>query len=112
DHLAPLDESIDLTSVRRQLRDTLVAQVDGDGGFGGAPKFPRPSFVVAVLEFDDVAARHAVESTLDAMSRRGLYDHLGGGFARYSVDGEWHVSHFEKMLSDKDLLARRYTAAP
>jgi hypothetical protein len=108
DHLAPLHESIDLSTVRHRLRDDLVAQVDADGGFGGAPKFPRPSFVEALLEFDDVAARQAVTITLDAMSRRGLYDHVGGGFARYSVDGEWHVPHFEKMLSDQALLATCY----
>jgi hypothetical protein len=109
DHLAPLNESLDLDAVRRRLRDDLVAQVDVDGGFGGAPKFPRPSFVEALLEFDDdAAARDAVATTLEAMSRRGLYDHLGGGFARYSVDGEWHVPHFEKMLSDQALLARCY----
>ncbi|HEY1761386.1 MAG TPA: thioredoxin domain-containing protein [Acidimicrobiales bacterium] len=108
DHLAPLHESLDLAAVRRRLRDDLLAQVDADGGFGGAPKFPRPSFVEALLEFDDTAARDAVAVTLDAMSRRGLYDHLGGGFARYSVDGEWHVPHFEKMLSDQALLARCY----
>jgi len=111
DHLAPLHESLDLDDVRRRLRDHLVAQVDADGGFGGAPKFPRPSFVEALLEFDDIAARDAVTTTLDAMSRRGLYDHLGGGFARYSVDGEWHVPHFEKMLSDQALLARCYIDA-
>jgi uncharacterized protein len=111
DHLAPLHESIDLASVRRRLRHDLVAQVDADGGFGGAPKFPRPSFVEALLEFDDTEARDAVVVTLDAMSRRGLYDHLGGGFARYSVDGEWHVPHFEKMLSDQALLVRCYLDA-
>jgi hypothetical protein len=111
DHLAPLHESLDLAGVRRRLRDDLVAQVDPNGGFGGAPKFPRPSFVDALLEFDDTAARDAVALTLDAMSRRGLYDHLGGGFARYSVDGEWHVPHFEKMLSDQALLARCYIDA-
>ncbi|HWD96772.1 MAG TPA: thioredoxin domain-containing protein [Acidimicrobiales bacterium] len=111
DHLAPLHESINLASVRQRLRDDLVAQVDDNGGFGGAPKFPRPSFVEALLEFDDPSARRAVTTTLDAMSRRGLYDHLGGGFARYSVDGEWHVPHFEKMLSDQALLARCYLDA-
>src|ERR1700691_179108 len=68
DHLAPLQESIDLTSVRRRLRDDLVAKVDPDGGFGGPPKFPRPSFIEALLEFDDDEARHAVTITLDAMS--------------------------------------------
>jgi uncharacterized protein len=111
DQLAPLHETLDLDDVRRRLRDHLLAQVDDDGGFGGAPKFPRPSFVEALLEFDDAAARDAVTTTLDAMSRRGLYDHLGGGFARYSVDGEWHVPHFEKMLSDQALLARCYVDA-
>ncbi len=108
DHLAPLRDEIDLAAVRRRLRDDLVAQVDDDGGFGGAPKFPRPSFVEALLEFDDPAARAAVRRTLDAMSRRGLYDHVGGGFARYSMDAQWHVPHFEKMLSDQALLARCY----
>ncbi|MGA7834485.1 MAG: thioredoxin domain-containing protein, partial [Acidimicrobiales bacterium] len=108
DHLEPLHESIDLAAVRQRLDESLVAQVDDDGGFGGAPKFPRPSFVAALLEFDDPASRDAIGRTMDAMSRRGLYDHFGGGFARYSVDGEWHVPHFEKMLSDQALLARCY----
>jgi uncharacterized protein YyaL (SSP411 family) len=111
DHLAPFTDSVDLATSRRRLRDELVARVDADGGFGDAPKFPRPSYVEALLEFDDVAAREALERTLDAMSRRGLYDHLRGGFARYSVDGEWHVPHFEKMLSDQALLARAYLRA-
>ena len=60
-----------------------------------------------------MTTKHAplIERTLDAMSRRGLYDHLRGGFARYSVDAEWHVPHFEKMLSDQALLARTYLRA-
>ncbi len=111
DHLAPASASLDLESVRETLRRELLERFDEDGGFGEAPKFPRPSFVEALLEFDDDASRRAVEITLDAMSRRGLYDHLGGGFARYSVDGEWHVPHFEKMLSDQALLARCYLDA-
>jgi uncharacterized protein YyaL (SSP411 family) len=111
DHLAPPSESLELASVREILRHELLKRFDGDGGFGGAPKFPRPSFVEALLEFDDEASRQAVVVTLDAMSRRGLYDHFGGGFARYSVDGEWHVPHFEKMLSDQALLARCYLDA-
>ncbi|MGA2968805.1 MAG: thioredoxin domain-containing protein [Acidimicrobiales bacterium] len=108
DHLAPREESIDLVAVRTSLRHELIGRVDADGGFGGAPKFPRPSFVRALLEFDDGPSVEAVTRTLDAMSRRGLYDHLCGGFARYSVDDEWHVPHFEKMLSDQALLARVY----
>ena len=111
DHLAPFDSTLDLAAVRQHLRDELLTQVDANGGFGTAPKFPRPSFVEALLEFDDPESRDAVTRTLDAMSRRGLYDHLGGGFARYSVDGEWHVPHFEKMLSDQALLARCYLRA-
>jgi uncharacterized protein YyaL (SSP411 family) len=111
DHLAPYSETLDLVASRRRLRDELVGRVDDDGGFGDAPKFPRSSYVEALLEFDDDEARAAVERTLDAMSRRGIYDHLRGGFARYSVDGEWHVPHFEKMLSDQALLARTYLRA-
>jgi hypothetical protein len=111
DHLAPFHETLDLGAVRHHLRDELVAQVDSVGGFGGAPKFPRPSFVDALLEFDDPTSRSAVSRTLESMSRGGLFDHFGGGFARYSVDGEWHVPHFEKMLSDQALLARCYLRA-
>ena len=111
DHLAPFNDRIDLVAVERLLRDELVAQVDEEGGFGTAPKFPRPSFIEALVRFEDNEARGAVARTLEAMSRRGLYDHFGGGFARYSVDGEWHVPHFEKMLSDQALLARCYLDA-
>ncbi|HEV3268091.1 MAG TPA: DUF255 domain-containing protein, partial [Acidimicrobiales bacterium] len=111
DHLAPFDDTLDLGAIRNKLRDELIGQVDVEGGFGRAPKFPRPSFVEALLDFDDEEARDAVALTLDAMSRRGLYDHLEGGFARYSVDAEWHVPHFEKMLSDQALLARCYLRA-
>jgi len=111
DHLAPFTDTLDLVASRRRLRDELVGRVDVDGGFGDAPKFPRSSYVESLLEFDDDEARGAVERTLDAMSRRGIYDHLRGGFARYSVDGEWHVPHFEKMLSDQALLVRTYLRA-
>lgn len=111
DHLAPSLTSLDLADARQQLRNELVSRVDVNGGFGDAPKFPRPSYVEALLDFNDAESRGAVERTLDAMSRRGLYDHVRGGFARYSVDDEWHVPHFEKMLSDQALLARVYFRA-
>jgi uncharacterized protein YyaL (SSP411 family) len=111
DHLANIPESLDLVAVRQKLRDELVARVDADGGFGDAPKFPRPSYVEALLDFDDPISRAVVVRTLEAMSRRGLYDHFEGGFARYSVDAQWHVPHFEKMLSDQALLARAYLRA-
>jgi hypothetical protein len=111
DHLAPFTDRLDLAASRQRLRDELVSRADAEGGFGDAPKFPRPSYVEALLEFRDQEARSAVERTLDAMSRRGIYDHLRGGFARYSVDAEWHVPHFEKMLSDQALLIRAYLRA-
>ncbi len=85
---------------------------DRRGGFGGAPKFP-PSMVLefllryAALADDERALGMAVD-TLDAMARGGLYDQLGGGFARYSVDADWVVPHFEKMLYDNALLMRVY----
>jgi uncharacterized protein YyaL (SSP411 family) len=75
------------------------------GGFGGAPKFPPAS----ALEF--LLARGVTdpaEVTLDAMAAGGIYDQIGGGFARYSVDAAWRVPHFEKMLYDNALLARVY----
>ena len=111
DHLAPLDTRLDLAAVRAELRRDLTARCDADGGFGGAPKFPRASFVTALVDDPDPEAWACATRTLDAMSRRGLYDHVGGGFARYSVDAQWHVPHFEKMLSDQALLARAYLRA-
>jgi uncharacterized protein YyaL (SSP411 family) len=111
DHLAPYSDTLELFASRVRLREDLLERFDADGGFGDAPKFPRPSYVEALLEFDDPQARFAVAATLDAMSRRGIYDHLRGGFARYSVDAQWHVPHFEKMLSDQALLARTYLRA-
>ncbi len=82
------------------------------GGFGGAPKFP-PSMVLEFLlneyaRAGDVQALAMAETTLTAMARGGIYDQLGGGFARYSVDAHWVVPHFEKMLYDNALLLRVY----
>jgi uncharacterized protein len=75
------------------------------GGFGGAPKFPPASALELLLARGE---REIVERTLDAMLAGGIYDQLGGGFARYSVDADWLVPHFEKMLYDNALLARAY----
>jgi len=82
------------------------------GGFGSAPKFP-PSMVCEFLlrraaRTGDAEALAMAEQTLEAMARGGIYDQLGGGFARYSVDGRWDVPHFEKMLYDNALLLRVY----
>jgi uncharacterized protein YyaL (SSP411 family) len=83
------------------------------GGFGGAPKFPPASALELLLARDagghgNGEARAVVERTLDAMLAGGIYDQLGGGFSRYSVDAAWLVPHFEKMLYDNALLARAY----
>jgi uncharacterized protein len=85
------------------------------GGFGGAPKFPQPGIPSFLLRygkrFDDKEATLMVLHTCDAMARGGIHDQLGGGFARYSVDAEWLVPHFEKMLYDNAQLARLYLDA-
>jgi len=88
------------------------AHDDEWGGFGGAPKFPTPQNLDLVLRGllrtgEPELARMA-ETTLDAMASGGMYDHLGGGFARYSVDRHWVVPHFEKMLYDQSGLVRLY----
>ncbi|CAN5850920.1 thioredoxin domain-containing protein [soil metagenome] len=88
---------------------------DEHGGFGGAPKFPQTMSLELLLR----AYRHnasdetlaMVATSLDAMASGGIYDHVGGGFARYSVDPIWLVPHFEKMLYDQALLARVYLHA-
>ncbi|SDJ53497.1 hypothetical protein SAMN05421874_102129 [Nonomuraea maritima] len=91
----------------RQAVDNLRGSFDPvHGGFGGAPKFP-PSMVLEFLLRS--GEREMTGRTLDAMARGGLYDQLGGGFARYSVDARWVVPHFEKMLYDNALLLRVYT---
>jgi hypothetical protein len=76
-----------------------------NGGFGHAPKFPQASSVEFLLRRGDL---EVVEKTLRAMASGGIYDQVGGGFARYSVDARWLVPHFEKMLYDNALLARAY----
>jgi len=85
------------------------------GGFGGAPKFPQPSqpaFLLRYsLRFKDTEARRMVLHTCDAMAAGGIHDQLGGGFARYSVDAEWLVPHFEKMLYDNAQLTQLYLDA-
>jgi uncharacterized protein YyaL (SSP411 family) len=87
---------------------------DARGGFGGAPKFPQAMSLdlllraVARRPVPDADIPGVVETSLDAMASGGIYDHLGGGFARYSVDAVWLVPHFEKMLYDQSLLVRAY----
>lgn len=85
------------------------------GGFGGAPKFPHAMALSLLTELcvsdPNPQRQHVVCHTLDQMAAGGIYDHLGGGFARYSVDEKWLVPHFEKMLYDNALLAGCYADA-
>jgi hypothetical protein len=103
------------------LEDATAAAVAGlessfdraHAGFGGAPKFPPSMVLEFLLRHDERTgqwpALSMAEATCEAMARGGIYDQLGGGFARYSVDASWIVPHFEKMLYDNALLAGVYT---
>ena len=88
---------------------------DEDGGFGTQPKFPQPMTLDFALSqykrTGDLDALYMVELTLEKMAKGGIYDQLGGGFHRYSVDGYWLVPHFEKMLYDNAQLLRTYLHA-
>jgi len=95
-HPGELDEAV------RVLRQSFDER---HGGFGQAPKFPQASVIEFLLLRGE---RTMALSTLDAMASGGIHDHVGGGFARYSVDQTWTVPHFEKMLYDNALLARAY----
>ncbi|MEO8265456.1 MAG: thioredoxin domain-containing protein [Ilumatobacteraceae bacterium] len=99
-----------------QALHQLAASFDPTwGGFGGAPKFPSTMSLDLVLRAYQRApqddAKTIVTTSLDAMASGGMYDHVGGGFSRYSVDREWLVPHFEKMLYDQALLVRVYLHA-
>lgn len=86
-----------------------------EGGYNRAPKFPLPNNWQFMLRYahlmKDNAAHTATRLTLQKMAFGGIYDHVGGGFARYSVDGSWHVPHFEKMLYDNAQLVSLYSEA-
>ncbi len=89
--------------------EKVAARFDGEhGGFGGRPKFPNTMGLELLLRAGD---RDRVRQALDAMRSGGIWDHLGGGFHRYSTDERWLVPHFEKMLYDNALLLRLYADA-
>src|SRR5947209_5679470 len=113
--LAPGTSSVD-RGVLDIAVGSLRSQFDPQwGGFGQAPKFPQESSLELLLrsaaQGDRPEALEMVTVTLDAMAAGGIYDHLGGGFARYSVDTLWLVPHFEKMLYNQAMLARVYLHA-
>jgi hypothetical protein len=111
---ALLDAGSDLPTTTQvdEATEALLAASDLErGGLGGAPKFPQPmaqEALAAAAGRGDQRALAALTTTLDHMAAGGIYDHLGGGFSRYSVDAVWLVPHFEKMLYDNALLIRLY----
>jgi uncharacterized protein len=114
-NLQPTDELPDAAALNATVQ-ALAQAFDAEwGGFGAAPKFPSTMsldlLLFGHLRSADPGLREIVTTTLDAMASGGMYDHIGGGFARYSVDREWLVPHFEKMLYDQALLLRIYAHA-
>lgn len=110
------DDSGFTETLLNQAAQKVLANFDSTyGGFGAAPKFPQPMTLEFLLRYydrtQDEQARHAITFTLERMARGGIYDQIGGGFARYSVDAQWLVPHFEKMLYDNAQLSRIYLHA-
>jgi uncharacterized protein YyaL (SSP411 family) len=103
--LQPSGRELDPATLDAAVRALADSYDDARGGFGGAPKFPPASTIEFLLGRGET--RMSV-GTLNAMARGGIYDQIGGGFARYAVDATWTVPHFEKMLYDNALLARAY----
>jgi len=103
-------EPADLATARAQLASLFDAE---HGGFGGAPKFPSPHNLLFLLQeyrrTNEPDCLAMVQTTLSAMRRGGIFDHVGLGFHRYATDARWFLPHFEKMLYDQALLAMAYT---
>ena len=103
--LEPSQQPLDPAALDRALENAAASYDPRFGGFGGAPKFPPSSLIEFLLRRGE---KEMTGGTLTAMASGGMYDQIGGGFARYSVDERWLVPHFEKMLYDNALLARAY----
>ncbi len=109
-----------MAKIQSDVADRTFSGISGQfdavyGGFGSAPKFPRPVLFTFLLQYYlKTGNKHALNmtlATLKAMAEGGMYDHLGGGFHRYSVDGQWRIPHFEKMLYDQAQLLNSYLDA-
>ena len=111
----PTDDGWSMAPIERAVAMLQTSFDREHGGFGAAPKFPHPTDLALLLR--DAARRgteqslHVVTHTLGKMAAGGIYDHLGGGFCRYSVDAQWQIPHFEKMLYDNGPLLSLYTSA-
>ena len=117
DEIKPVSEAPNLNQdAFNDILDNYLSNIDlKKGGREGAPKFPVPNSYEFLLHYNtltgDEKALEALTVTLDNMARGGIYDHLGGGFARYSTDENWKVPHFEKMLYDNAQLISLYAHA-
>jgi uncharacterized protein YyaL (SSP411 family) len=110
---AAQERELDAGPIAAAIADLIGTFEETEGGFGGAPKFPHPAeleFCLYFAECDPRLREHAL-FTLEKMARGGIYDHLGGGFSRYSVDQYWMIPHFEKMLYDNGPLLGLYADA-
>jgi hypothetical protein len=105
--LTPSEKPIDPGSLEQAVQEIARSFDPVHGGFAGAPKFPQASVIEFLLLRGEQAAQMALY-TLRSMASGGIHDQVGGGFHRYSVDANWTVPHFEKMLYDNALLARAY----
>ena len=110
--LAAQESDLNSTVLDEAIRQLLQYFDSQDGGFGSQPKFPQPMTLDFIMSHytrtSDLDALYMAELTLEKMAQGGIYDHLGGGFHRYSVDAVWLVPHFEKMLYDNAQLLRSY----
>ncbi|NIN31188.1 MAG: DUF255 domain-containing protein, partial [Hydrogenophaga sp.] len=108
-------KEVGASAIVAAVNATLERHDSLEGGFSEAPKFPSEPLLFLLLEHalrtGDEQALEAAETTLQAMARGGIYDQVGGGFHRYSIDPQWLVPHFEKMLYNQANLARLYTEA-
>jgi uncharacterized protein YyaL (SSP411 family) len=112
---ADLAGEVDKDTVQNAVASLQKRHDSKSGGFGAAPKFPNEPHYLFLLDHalrnDDEDIRKLIQFDLHAMARGGIYDHVGGGFHRYSTDAEWLVPHFEKMLYNQAQLSRVYAQA-
>ncbi len=111
----PGNKALNIDLLRKSFQQFQKSFDENDGGFGGAPKFPHSQNLSLLLRIyrrtGNQEALKIVTQSLDAMAHGGIYDHLGGGFHRYSTDKKWFAPHFEKMLYDNTQLAITYLEA-
>lgn len=108
-------EEINKTTLEKAFKTFAYSFDKIYGGFGAAPKFPSPHNLSFLLKWyeqsNELYALEMVEKTLNSMYQGGIFDHIGGGFHRYSTDNMWRIPHFEKMLYDQALIANVYMEA-